>query len=72
MSDEPVARIRQIGRWRYIVTINQGTMVYGANLGLGWEVWGRKRAEAKGRRELARYRLREARTAAAWDVTSPD
>lgn len=64
---EPEARIVQVGRWTYSIEIVHGLMSIGPN-GLPWYRWGRKRAEAKAARELARYRRGEARRKAAWTV----
>lgn len=65
---EPEARIAQIGRWSYSIEIIHGLMSIGPN-GLPWHRLGRKRAEAKARRELARYRREEVRRKTAWKVT---
>jgi hypothetical protein len=63
----PTAEIEQTGRWTYRVAILHGPMSYGPD-GYGWLRLGRRLAERKGRRELARYLRREARHANRWTV----
>lgn len=53
----PYAEIRRTGRWTYYVTVKHGILSYG----YGWIVLGRRRAERKGARELARYQAAEQR-----------
>ena len=65
---EPEARIEQAGRWTYSVYVTHGLMSIGPN-GLPWLRLGRKRAERKARRELARYKRQEARRKAAWTIS---
>ena len=58
----PTAEIEQIGRWTYRVAIIHGLMSYGPD-GYGWHVLGRRWAERKAVRELAKYVRREERHA---------
>lgn len=52
---DPYAEITQIGRWTWKVVVREGMAVHGLGGGDGWHVLGRKRAERKGHRVLARY-----------------
>lgn len=54
---DPHAVVLQTGRWTYRVYVADGISQWGPD-GYGWIVWGRRRAERKGRKVLARY-LRE-------------
>lgn len=67
MKDEPVAVVQRLGRWRHLVYIAHGPMRYGPD-NYGWHCWGRTWAEAKARRELARYQAQLARRAERWIV----
>ena len=49
----PYAMVTQVGRWRYSIAIHEGLISYAPDG--GWCRWGRPRAVAKARRELARY-----------------
>ena len=49
------ATVERIGRWTYLVVIRDGLMRYGPD-GCGWHVLGRRWANSKARRELAKYR----------------
>ena len=64
----PVAEIEQTGRWIYRVAIIHGPMSYGPD-GYGWLRPGRRWAERKGRRELARYLRKEERHANRWQIS---
>lgn len=57
LAAAPHAVVLQTGRWTYRVYVADGISQWGRD-GYGWTVWGRRRAERKGRKVLARY-LRE-------------
>lgn len=67
---EPRARVSRHGRWTYSVYVEDGLTRWGPD-GCGWLVFGRNRAEAKGRRVLRRY-LRTQAEAESWTVTLND
>lgn len=65
---EPTAVITQHGRWVYGVHITHGLMGIGPDGG-DWLRLGRRQAERKGHRELARYKRAEERRKSAWTIT---
>ena len=68
LDDEPPrAEIEQTGRWTYRVLVIHGLMGYGPD-GYGWLRLGRRWAEAKARRELARYVRNEVRHENRWSI----
>lgn len=62
----PAAQIERVGRWRYSIIITRGITQIGPDGGW-WHRYGRARAEAKARRELARYKARQERE--TWTIT---
>lgn len=48
------AHIERRGRWTYLVSVHHGITIWAPD-GIGWYVLGRRRAERKARRVLARY-----------------
>jgi hypothetical protein len=63
--DQPHAEVQRVGRWTYRVSVVHGLTCYGPG-GSGWHVLGRRRAERKAARVLARYLRDQARQA---DIT---
>lgn len=61
MDDQPYAEIEQYGRWTWIVSVHHGPIQWGPD-GVGWFVLGRRRAERKAQRALARYVAERQRT----------
>lgn len=61
----PHAQVQRIGRWTYLVSVHHGLSVWGPNAS-GWSVLGRRRANRKAAKVLARYLRDEGRRA---DVT---
>jgi hypothetical protein len=68
-GEPPRAEIEQVGRWIYRIAIIHGMMSYGPD-GYGWHRLGRKHAESKARRELARYLRSEARHENRWSINT--
>ncbi len=58
MTDEeptaPHAEVEQVGRWTYLVSVHDGLTVWGP-AGIGWRVFGRRRARRKAEKVLLRY-----------------
>lgn len=63
----PVAEVQRVGRWTYRVSIARGLVSYG-----DWYVLGRRHAERKAARILARYLRDEARRADVTRIESED
>lgn len=61
-DEQPEAEIQQVGRWTYRVSVSHGLLTYGPD-GYGWHILGRRRAERKAERALARYIRKQAREA---------
>lgn len=59
----PYAEVRQVGRWRHVVAVHDGLLLFAPD-GYGWVVFGRRRAERLAARQLARYVRRQGRKAA--------
>lgn len=57
---EPRAEITRAGRWTYRVVVKEGIGQWGPN-GYGWTVLGRRRAERKAAKVLARYQREQER-----------
>lgn len=65
-AEKIAAQIKRVGRWRYEIRVLNGDGWIATEYGR-WYRWGRKRAEVKARRELARYRAEEERE--TWTIT---
>jgi hypothetical protein len=63
----PHAVVERVGRWTYIVAVEHGMCRWGLD-GYGWFVIGRKRAERKARKVLARYHRIQLRHAERFEV----
>lgn len=65
LSNEPFMDITQAGRFTYDVTLHHGMSSFRP----GWRVLGRRRAERKAARELARYKRKQAWRSDTWLVS---
>ena len=64
----PRAVVERTGRWTYCVAVELDMTRWGLD-GYGWVVFGRKRAERKARKVLARYHREQARFADRFEVS---
>lgn len=64
---EPVAVIERAGRWTYRVYVQHDICRWGPD-GYGWHVFGRKHAERKARKVLAKYLAQQ--EPERWEITS--
>lgn len=69
-NERPHAEVQRVGRWTYVVTVHHGLTCYGPG-GRGWLVLGRRHAERKAARVLARYLRDEAHRADVTRVEAP-
>ena len=62
--EPPFAEVKQVGWFTYRIVIRDGLSTCGPGfmgVVLGWRVWGRKRADRKARKVLAKYRAEQTR-----------